>query len=99
MRFLFIYHVSVAKSQTNIISFTANLFFSKKRPSWLFTSFFNSDKESYLLIHKSLCSLKMYSNVRAQMYIYMETILTFARTATAVSNLIFLNIATIETCV
>lgn len=47
------------KSQTNyrsppLISFC----FSKKGPSWLFTSFFNSDKESYLQIRKSLPSLE-----------------------------------------
>jgi len=60
----------MAKSQTNCISPPLiSFYFSKKRPSWLFTSFFNSDKESYLQIRKSLPSLKMCSCTCAQAHV------------------------------
>jgi len=60
----------MAKSQTNCISPPLiSFYFSKKRPSWLFTSFFNSDKESYLQIRKSLPSLKMCPCICAQAHV------------------------------
>jgi len=59
----------MAKSQMNYISPQILFCFSKKRPSWLFTSFFNSDTKSYLQIHKSLPSLKMCPDVCTQAHV------------------------------
>lgn len=59
----------MAKSQTNCIVHRWSFCFSKKEPLWLFTSFFNSDKESYLQIRKSLPLLKMWPSVCAQAHV------------------------------
>ena len=55
-------HGKILDEMSPLISFC----FSKKRPLRLFTSFFNSDKESYLQIHNSLPSPKIYSGVCTQ---------------------------------